>query len=138
MIVERLLKGALPGLPRIGFAMVDVRDVADLHLLAMTRPEAAGGRYPAGGEFLFFTDIARKLRQLLPAEESRRVPTRELPDWLVRVFALVDPQVRGIVNEVGRRREMSSATSLALGWKPHTLDDTLIDTARSLQAVGAV
>lgn len=138
LIVERLLKGSMPGLPRIGFAIVDVRDVADLHLLAMTRPEAEGGRYPAGGEFLFFADVARKLRELLPAAETGKVPRRELPDWLLRLVANFDPQVRGIINEVGRRRNMSSAASLALGWRPHTLDQTLVDTAAALKAVGAV
>ena len=138
LIVERILKGALPGLPRIGFCIVDVRDVAELHLLAMTSPIAAGGRYPAGGEFLWFEDIALRLKQYLPAEDTARVPTRKLPDLLLRAASLFDPQVRGIINEVGRRREMSSAASMALGWKPRSVRDTLIDTAMSLKALGAV
>ncbi len=138
LIVERILKGALPGLPRIGFCVVDVRDVADLHLLAMTKPEAAGGRFPAGGDFMWFEDVAQTLKRELPTSETGKIPTRRLPDALLRIASLFDPQVRGIINEVGRRREMSSAASLELGWTPKPPAQTLMDTARSLKAVGAV
>jgi dihydroflavonol-4-reductase len=138
LVIERILKGQLPGLPNIGFCVVDVRDVADLHLLAMQKPEAAGGRYAAGGDFLWFADIARLLREILPASETAKVPRRVLPDLLLRGAALFDPQVRSIINEVGRRREMSSDHAKALGWTPRPVRETLKDTADSLKAVGAL
>lgn len=137
-VVQRMLNGSLPAIPRLGFGLVDVRDLADLHLLAMTRPEAAGGRYPAGGEFVWFEEIARVLRERLPAEDARKVPTRRMPDWALKLLALVSPEVRAIAGEVGRKREMSQAVSLALGWTPRAWEDSIVDTARSLKAVGAV
>ncbi len=138
VIVERLLKGALPGLPPIGFQVVDVRDTADLHLLAMTRPEAAGGRLVATGEWTWFADFARTLREVLPAHESGRVPTRRLPGWLLRMVALVDPQARGVVSELGRVRKVDSGPARALGWTPRPARDTILDSARSLIDLGIV
>lgn len=137
-IVQRLLAGAMPAIPRLGFAVVDVRDLADLHLLAMTRPEAAGGRYPAGGEFVWFEDIARLLRERLPQADAAKVPTRRMPDWLLKLLARFNPELRAIAGEVGRKRAMSQATSVALGWSPRPWEDSIVDSAKSLIAVGAV
>jgi nucleoside-diphosphate-sugar epimerase len=137
IIVQRLLKGAMPGLPRIGFQVVDVRDTADLHLMVMTAPQAAGGRYLASGEFIWFEDMARILREEVP-DLAAKVPTRRLPDWLLQVVALVDPQARGIRGELGRTRRVSAEASLDLGWRPRPLRETLADSARSLVAMGAI
>ena len=137
IIVERLLKGAMPGLPHIDFQAVDVRDAADLHLRVMTNPEAAGGRYVAAGDFIGFEDFARILREEVP-ELARKVPTRRLPDWLLQVVALVDPQARAIRGELGRTRRVSSQSARALGWNPRPVRETLADSARSLVALGIV
>lgn len=137
IIVERLLKGALPGLPRIGFQVVDVRDTADLHLRVMTEPKAAGGRYVAAGDFVWFEDFARILRETVP-DLASRVPTRRAPDWLLRAAALVDPQARMARGELGRTRRVSARSALALGWSPRPLRETLADSARSLVALGVV
>jgi nucleoside-diphosphate-sugar epimerase len=131
IIVQRLLKGALPGLPRIGFQVVDVRDVADLHLRVMIDPDAAGRRYVAAGEFIWFAEFARILREVVP-ELSRKVPTRRVPDWFVHMFALVDPQARALRGELGRTRRVSSESSRALGWSPRPIRETFAETARSL------
>ena len=137
IIIERLLKGSLPGLPRIGFQVVDVRDTADLHLLAMTAPEAAGGRYAATGEFVWFTELARILRERAP-DIARKVPTRRLPDWLLRAVAVVDPQARAITGELGRTRRVSADDARSLGWAPRSVEETRADSARSLVVRGAV
>ena len=85
LVVQRLMDGALPGLPQMAFGVVDVRDVADLHLRAMTDPRAKGERFLAtAGDFMTFREIALTLKSRLGAA-ARRVPTRELPNWLVRV-----------------------------------------------------
>ena len=138
IIVERLLKGALPGLPPIGLQVVDVRDTADLHLLAMTRPEAAGARLVATADWMWFADFARLLREALPAAEGRRVPTRRLPGWALRLVALVDPQARAVVPEIDRVRRVSNAESVALGWSPRPACETIRDSARSLIDLGVV
>lgn len=137
-VVSRLMSGKVPGIPRIGFNIVDVRDVADLHMLAMTKPEAAGGRYIAAGQFMWFEDVAAMLREKRPRESSK-VPTRKLPDWMVHAFALVDPATKSVVGGLSRRREFSAAKAERdFGWKPRPVEETVVDTADTLVANGAV
>ncbi|MBW8756518.1 MAG: aldehyde reductase [Burkholderiales bacterium] len=138
-IIKRMLDGALPGLPRITFGAVDVRDVADLHLKAMTHPEAAGERFLAvAGDFLSLRDMALVLRQRM-GQAARRVPSRELPDWLLRVVALVDKSVGQIVPELGKRKNATSDKARrVLGWAPRTADDAIVATAESLVRLGLV
>jgi len=102
-VVKKLLEGALPGFPNLGFGIVDVRDVADIHIRALTAPGMAGERFIASGPFYLMRDIGRVLRARLGAE-ARRVPTRTLPDFLVRFFALFDPAVRQVTGELGKVR----------------------------------
>jgi dihydroflavonol-4-reductase len=100
-IVAKLLKGELPGLPRIGYAVVDVRDIADLEVRAMTAPQAAGQRYIGSGPFVSMSDVARVLKDRL-GDKAKKVPTRKLPDWLVRFVGLFDSEVRGQLFELGK------------------------------------
>ncbi|HET7574495.1 MAG TPA: hypothetical protein VFJ99_05210, partial [Solirubrobacterales bacterium] len=128
----RLLKG-MPGTPRIGFSVVDVRDVADLHLLAMTAPEAGGERYLAVARFQWMADVAAVLRERL-GPEAAKVPTRRVPDLLVRGMALFDPAARSVVGQLGKRVELSNAKARALGWEPRPVEETIADCGRSLAA----
>jgi len=136
-IIKRMMDGALPGLPRISFGVVDVRDVADLHLKAMIHPAAAGERFLAvAGDFLSLRDIALVLRQHL-GDAARRVPTRELPDWLLRSVALVDKSVGQIVPELGKRKNATSDKARrVLGWTPRPADEAIVATAESLARLG--
>ncbi|MEV1007810.1 aldehyde reductase [Streptomyces sp. NPDC049881] len=132
-LVKSLLDGALPGTPRIAFAVVDSRDAADLHLRAMTRPEAAGERFlAASGDAQSLHGIALVLRERLgPAAD--RVPTRVLPDWLVRALALVRPELRETTANLGKVRRLDAGKARrVLGWEPRPSGDTLADTATSL------
>src|SRR5215471_9444955 len=100
LMVQRLMDGALPGCPKLYFGAVDVRDVADLHLLSMTRPAAKGERFLAiAGDFLTMQGIAQVLKSRM-GEAARRVPTRELPNWMVRLASLKDPAVKLIIPEL--------------------------------------
>jgi dihydroflavonol-4-reductase len=137
IIIERLLKGALPGLPNIGLQVVDVRDTADLHLLVMTAPGVAGGRFAATSDFYWFHEFAALLRKAVP-DLAGKVPTRRLPDWLITPVGWFDPQARAISGELGRVRRTSDAAARALGWKTHPTLETLADSARSLVALGVV
>jgi nucleoside-diphosphate-sugar epimerase len=131
-LVERLLKG-MPGTPRIGFSVVDVRDVADLHILAMTATEAGGERYLAVARFQWMADVAATLRERLgPA--AAKVPKRSIPDLLVRGMALFDPAARSVVGQLGKRVELSNAKARALGWEPRPVQETIADCGRSLAA----
>ena len=137
LLVQRLMDGAVPGCPRLSFGIVDVRDVVDLHLRAMTHPEARGQRFLAcAGDFMLIVEIARVLKARMgPA--ARRVSVRELPDWLVRAFALVDPTARQIVPELGKTKNATSAKATQmLNWSPRPREDALVATAESLLRLG--
>ncbi|MYZ39704.1 NAD-dependent epimerase/dehydratase family protein [Streptomyces sp. MnatMP-M17] len=138
-IIQRMLTGGMSGVPRIGLEIVDVRDLADIHLRAMTSPEAAGERFLATGEFTWMLDMARTLREEL-GEDGRRVSTRRLPDFAVRLAARFrDPSLRDITPSLGRRNRHSTAKAhRILGWQPRPARETVVDCARSLLAHGAV
>ena len=137
LLVQRLMDGALPGCPRLQFGVVDVRDVVDLHLRALHAPAAAGERFVAtAGDFLWVREMAIVLRERLGAA-ARRVPTRVLPDWLVRLASLADPAVRQILPELGRCKNASSDKARRLlGWSPRSAGEALVATAESLHDQG--
>ncbi|MFI7586220.1 SDR family oxidoreductase [Spongisporangium articulatum] len=138
-LVRRLLDGSMPGLPQLTFGVVDVRDVADLHLRAMTDPAAAGERFlAAAGDWMSVKDMALTLKERLgPA--GRRIPTRELPNWLVRAASLVDGSLRPLLSELGRPRSGTGAKARdLLGWRPRSNADALVATAESLREHGLV
>jgi len=135
-VVERLLNGRVPGLPRLGFNLVDARDVADLHIRAMTAPEAAGQRFIAAGQYAWMADIAEILRAKLGAEAAK-VPTRKVPDVVLRLAALFDKDLGAVVGGLGRKHDFTSAKAQTLlGWTPRPMEETILDTARSLIAAG--
>ena len=135
-VVERLMTGRVPGVPRIGFNLVDVRDVADLHIRAMTTPEAAGQRFIAANDFLWMRDIADILKARLGADAAK-VPTRGVPDIVVRLVSVFDKDLREVTPGLGRRRAFTSAKARALlGWPPRPVDETVVDCARSLVSEG--
>jgi dihydroflavonol-4-reductase len=137
-VVQRLLSGKVPGLPRLGFNIVDVRDVADLHIRAMTDPAAAGQRFIAAGEFAWMADIAAILKSRL-GDAAAKVPTAKAPDLLIRLVALFDRDLGSVTHGLGRRQTFSSTKAQALlGWRPRPMEDTILDCARSLIAAGAV
>lgn len=138
LIVRRMLDGALPGLPKIWFGAVDVRDVADLHMRAMKLPSAAGERFLAvAGEFLAFREIAAILKQNLGAAASK-VPTREIPNWVVRLAALGDQAVKLILPELGKKKTGSNEKArTVLGWTPRSREAAIVATAESLLKLGA-
>lgn len=137
LVVRRLLNGEIPGLPKLSLGAVDVRDVADLHLLAMTDPAAKGERFLAvSGDFLSMRDIARILKARLGAA-ARRVPTLQLPNFMVRLAALRDPAVKQIVPELGKPKNASSGKARRLlGWSPRSNEEAIVATARSLVRLG--
>jgi nucleoside-diphosphate-sugar epimerase len=139
VIVQRLLDGGVPACPRLKFGVVDVRDVASLHLSAMTHPAAAGERFLAvTGSFISILEIAQILRERL-GTAAARVPTREMPDWILRIVGLFDSTVRQIVPELGNHKDATSAKAQQmLGWKPLTAEESILATAESLIELGLV
>ena len=137
-LITRLLKG-MPGCPRLYFGVVDVRDVADLHLRAMTSPAAKGERFiAASGDIMSMFDIARVLKARL-GEAAKKVPTRELPSWLVRFAARFNRKMQPLVPLLdSTRRATSAKAERVLGWKPRTPEDAVAASGESLLAFGVV
>jgi len=136
-IIRSMLDGEVPACPPFGSSWVDVRDVADLHLRAMTDPAAAGERWLASaGRSLRTVEVARILRERL-GERAAKAPTRELPLFLARVFSRFNPQLRALRPQLGQDFDATSAKAeRLLGWAPRPIDDTISDTAESLLAHG--
>ncbi|HEY6579315.1 MAG TPA: hypothetical protein VIY09_08325, partial [Rhizomicrobium sp.] len=137
LLVQRLMDGAMPGCPRLYFGVVDVRDVADLHIRAMTNQAAKGERFLAvSGDFMSVLDMAKTLRSRLGAA-ARRAPVRQLPDFLVRLAALRDPAIRQITPELGKIKNATSAKAQRLlDWLPRSREDALVASAESLLRLG--
>ncbi len=136
-IVKRFMDGTVPGCPRLSFGVVDVRDVADLHLRAMTNPAARGERFLAvAGEFMSMQEIARVLKDRMGAA-ARRVPTRVLPDWVLRLVSLFDSSIAQIVPELGKGKNATNEKARrVLGWMPRSNEDSIAATAESLLRLG--
>ncbi|MBP2329672.1 nucleoside-diphosphate-sugar epimerase [Kibdelosporangium banguiense] len=131
------LKG-MPGTPRIGFEVVDVRDLVDIHIRAMTAPEAAGQRFLATGEFMWMSEAANALRDGV-GDAAGKVPTRNLPDFVVRVSGVFDRSLREIMPALGRRHRHSTAKAKELlGWQARPAAETVVACAKSLIEHNAV
>jgi nucleoside-diphosphate-sugar epimerase len=137
LIVQRLLDGSVPACPRMGFGVVDVRDVADMHLRVMTNAAAKGERFLAvAGASLSLLDVATILKKRMGAA-ARRVPTRELPDWFVRFAALFVPDMKMIAPELGNKKNVSNEKARrVLGWSPRSNEDCIAAAGESLQQLG--
>jgi dihydroflavonol-4-reductase len=132
--VERMLTGRMPGLPRLGFCFIDVRDVAQLEVAAMSAPDAAGQRLIAASSFLWLSDVAAILREQLGADAGK-VPRRSVPNALVRLLARFDPEMRSVVGELGKKTTFSIENARRrVGWTPRPVEQTVGDCARSLLA----
>jgi nucleoside-diphosphate-sugar epimerase len=136
-VIAALLDGSAVAIPRLGFEVVDVRDVAAAHVLAMTVPEAAERRFIVAGDLLWFADIAEVLRAHLGTDASR-VPTATLTDDDFRVVAQLSPELQALLPLLGRELQHSSAEAeRVLGWQRRSPTDTIVDSARSLLAFDA-
>lgn len=139
LIVQRLMDGAIPGLPKLYFGAVDVRDVAALHLRAMTHPAAGGERFLAvAGNFMSTLDVARLLKSSMGAA-ARKVPTLQLPNLLIRLAALRDPAVKQIIPELGHHKNATADKAKSmLGWSPRSREESILATAESLLRLGVL
>jgi nucleoside-diphosphate-sugar epimerase len=139
LLIQRLVDGALPGCPKLNFGVVDVRDVASLHLLAMTHPAAKGERFLAvAGDFMWVREMAKVLKDRMGAA-AKRVPTRELPNLLLRLASLRDPAIKLILPELGKVKNATNEKARRmLGWAPRSNEEALVATAESLVRLGLI
>ena len=138
VIVKKLLDGSMGATPDVGFGIVDVRDVADLHVRALKAPGMAGERFIASGRFMKLREIAEVLRAQLGVD-AHKVTTRNVPDWLVRIAAHFNPLAKAVVGELGNVRNQDASHALAvLGWQTRPVEQSIVDSARSLIELGIV
>jgi nucleoside-diphosphate-sugar epimerase len=136
-LIKSMLDGAMPIVPRLWYGVVDVRDVVDLHLRAMTNPAARGERFLAVAEdCISLADVARVLRARMGAA-AQRVSTRQAPDWLIRLVGLFNPLAREILPELGREKHATNAKARqVLGWAPRPNEEAIVASGESLLRLG--
>ncbi|MEZ5682024.1 MAG: NAD-dependent epimerase/dehydratase family protein [Erythrobacter sp.] len=138
-VVKQLLNGSMPMAPDLGFAIVDTRDVADLHVRCLEEPGLANERFLAAGRFYKIIEVARVLREGLPASQTRKVPTKIMPNWMVSVLSLFNAGVRSIKSEIGKSRHVDAThAKQKLGWETRSEEESILDCARSLIEHGVV
>jgi dihydroflavonol-4-reductase len=131
-IIQGMLRGRPGALPRLGFWIVDVRDLADLHIRAMTAAAAAGQRFIAAGEFMWMEDMAKTLRAQLGAAGAK-ISTRRLPDFVVRLLLPFMANLRSLAPLLGRRFPLNANKARqVLSFAPRPAATTLVECARSL------
>lgn len=137
-LVKQLLEGKVPMCPDVGFGIIDVRDVADMHYRALTVDGIRNDRFVCSGPFLKFIDVANILTTNL-GERARKVPTRRMPDWLLKTLAIVRPELKQVVAELGNVRGGDSSHAMkTLGWTMRPPEEAILATAHSLIERGIV
>ena len=137
-IIQMFLKGKYPACPRISFPCVDVRDVAKMHRLALETDAPSGGRYLAVSESIWMLDMARAIKASL-GPFARKVPTRPMPDWVLRMIAIFDPVARQAVHDLGRWYGVdNSQTRRTLKMEFIPASKAASDMAESLVRLGVV
>ena len=132
------LSGKIPAVPRVGFGIVDVRDVAAAQVAAMTVPGAAGERFLVSQPFMWFSDVADVLRDAFPAY-AKKLPKGTMPDFMLKIVAVFNPTLKQVIPELGRQRQISNEKARTiLGWTPRTANEAIIDGAQSLIDAGVV
>ena len=135
-IVLKMLDGSLPAVPQIGFDIVDVRSVADLLILAMERPEAAGQRFLGTSGFLPMKELANILRDQYP---GRKIPSGTLPVWLTHVLGWFDKSMQPVLLDLGKERKADSSKARSmLGWQPISNSQAVLSCAESLISLGLI
>jgi dihydroflavonol-4-reductase len=137
-IIAQLLEGKFPLVPNAGLQVVDVRDVSAAHLAAMDTPAAVGERYIVADDYYDLLALADVLREAFP-QYAAKLPTRRMPDFLVRLLALFSADMKTIAKEVGRRREgRSEKVRALLGRDLIPARDAIVASGETLMRYGAV
>ena len=137
--VRQLLAGDVPMAPDLGFAIVDTRDTAALHVKCLEEPGLDGERFLAAGGFYKFIEVAQMLKKGLPPEHTKKVPTKVMPNFLVHVLSLFNAGIRSIKSELGKSRHCDvSHAKERLGWETRPAEESVLDCAKSLIEHGVV
>lgn len=132
LIIKRMLDGSMPAAPAFYFTLVDVRDVAAVQVAAMRDAGAGGHRFPTAGMAMSMMDVATVLKGALPAYRSK-LPRFRAPNWLVRLLALRDRDLRGNLGELGVVKQVDASAAKALIRRPFISErEAILATAEAL------
>lgn len=135
-MVTGLLDGSTPALPSNGFSIIDVRDVAGMHVAALQQPQSAGERYLAAAEYMPFVTVASILREHYP---DRKVTMKQVPDWLIKLIARFGGPARQIINDIGNVKIFDGSKGERLLGRPYIpARQSVIDTAEAALKLGIV
>ncbi|SMQ65531.1 dihydroflavonol-4-reductase [Devosia lucknowensis] len=135
-LVTDLLGGITPAMPRIGFAISDVRDVAAMHVAALENPDSIGQRYLCTGPYTTFQDVAEILRQHYPGWP---VTAKSVPDWIIRMMVVFNGTIRQIINDVGNQKHFDGSKGERLLGRPYfTPEQAVLASAESAIRVGRI
>ncbi len=138
-VIQMFMKGKYPGCPALSFPCVDVRDIGKMHRLALETNEPSGGRYVGVSESAWFVDMTRAIKAKLNAADTKKVPTKQLPNFVIKLIAIFDKSARSIVPELGRQVDMDNGrTRKALGMEFIPVSESAPAMAQSLVDAGLV
>jgi nucleoside-diphosphate-sugar epimerase len=138
-LIQAMLDGEMPGFPHLFIPVVDVRDVANAHILAMKIANAAGQRFlVSSGPAITMKEIGAILKANL-GEAATRVPTRSIPNIVVRIAALFSAEFRPTVPDLDNAKKVSNEKSRrVLGWQPRKSEEAIIAAGESMVRKGLV
>lgn len=129
-LIERLLKASDPMLPKMAMGLVDVLDIAAMHVRALDHPASIGERLPGSAEVLRFKGMAEIVKQAYP---DRKTVTREAPSFVIRLASMIDKSLQQVVPELGRDFQLSSRNSVEkLEMKLRPAKKALLDSAEAI------
>jgi nucleoside-diphosphate-sugar epimerase len=133
-MVSGLLDGSTPALPSNGYSIIDVRDVADMHVAALEHPESIGERYLATAEYTPFPKVSQILQEAYP---DRRIVQRTVPDWIIKLVAMFGGPARQIINDIGNEKVFDGSKGERLLGHPYiSAKQSILDTAESVERLG--
>ncbi len=135
-IVIKSMDGSSPAVPKIGFDVVDVRSVAELLILAMESPKAAGERYIGSAGFLHFKEVAQILKEAYP---NRKIPSGTLPNFMVRFYSNIDKSLKPVLVDLGTERRLDHSKAVKdLSWHPISPKEAVLSCAESILELGII
>jgi dihydroflavonol-4-reductase len=135
-MVSGLLDGSTPAMPSNGFSLIDVRDVAAMHIAALQQPSSAGHRYLATSDYVAFPQVADILRG---AYSDREITRKQVPDWIIKLLARFGGPARQIINDIGNEKHYDRTKGEELLGRPFISGkDAILATAESVIRLGLV
>ena len=131
----KLLDGSMPFIPKFGIDLVDVKDVAEMHIEAMLNKDASGKRFLLSSDTIWYSEVANLLRE----NGFNKAPRYTVPNLFIRLFALFDKEAKLALDRLGKKYTLHSNNAHdILNWKPRNIESAIIDTAKQLYDLGVI